>query len=191
MHGAAAHAARPYLAPSGRAPRATALALLLALALAACSSGGTSKAAKLTPTPQARLDACALATREEVEAALAQPAGEPEGRLLSTNRGSACIFPVTAEGGRRQLQVSVEAPPNNRIYTRADMLSFATVSGTPPPQAVADVGEAAYLGGGTLHVLASGRHLAVGDPQPTPSLKPYDTEALKRVAQKAIERLPK
>jgi len=195
MHGPAVHAARPHRAPSGRAPLAAALALLLALVPAACGGGGgtfkASPAAKETSPAQARVDACALVTREEVEAALASPAGEPESRLLSTNRGSACVFPVTAEGGRRHLQVSVESPLPNRIYTRADMLSFATVSGASQPQPVTDVGEAAYLGSGTLHVLVSGRHLAVGDPQPTPSLKPYDTEALKRVAQKAIERLPK
>jgi hypothetical protein len=164
------------------------IALVLgALAPTGCSKGGE----KPLPTAAASLDACALATRAEVESAMASPAGEPERRPATSGRGSACFFPLTTETGRRTLQVQIETGPQGRRYSPADISSFATSPSEEPPRAVANVGDAAYAADSRLHVLVDGRYLLVGDPQYNESVKPFETDALRKVALKAIERLPK
>jgi hypothetical protein len=174
----------------GRLPRPAVLVVAVVLGIWA-ALGCNESEPEPSPTPPVSLDACALVTRAEVEAAMALPAGEPESRPATSGRGSACFFPLSTEAGRRTLQVQIETAPQGRRYSPADVSSFATSSSDEPPRSVPNVGDAAYTAASRLHVLVNGRYLLVGDPQFSAAAKPFDTEALRKVALKAIERLPK
>ena len=173
--------------PGGRHGAPVAAVALLCAVVIAC--GGSSEP-KATPQAQARLDACALVTKAEVEAAMGVSAGEPESRQPASGRGSACVFALNTAAGRRTLQVQVEPPPAGRRYSPADISSFATAP-DEPPTTVPGVGEAAYLAESRLHVLAHRLYLSVGDPQFVEGAQPLDTEGLKKIARMAVERLPR
>lgn len=148
------------------------------LVAAGCGAGGDASAnaaadsaamADTTPSPEAEREAatgaCALATRENVQAALGEPVGEPE--LVLNEPGTAetasvsqCRYKSTTSARSISITYRVSPVQDNTGDAIRRVRESVTIDSIVPED-VSGVGDAAFWAASQMHVFARGNRYAI------------------------------
>jgi hypothetical protein len=162
-----------------RSFRLTAPAFLaLTIAAAGCGDGSDAETdaaadsmavADTTPSPEAMREAatgaCALATREQVQAALGEPVGEPQ--IVLNEPGTAetasvtqCRYQSTASTRSISIMYRISPVQDNSDDAIRSVRESVTIDSIVPED-VSGVGDAAFWAANQMHVFVRGNRYAI------------------------------